>query len=822
MVDHIAIAIMITKEKNRLIKSFCCANIYVSIGGYMKKEIIGLLGLLLSLSSCSFSFGLNKSSESSESTSLVTSKDDLDDFDYVVNEDGSLTLTKYKGNATSLYIPNNVSAIEGYTFYDNNSIEELFLPLSVTRIGFDAFASMFNLDIIYCEATSFLEGWDVSCHVDINKIVWGYANKKGISGDVRYAICNINGDEFATITGSVDKEATSINIPSNIDGIKVKEICDSAFRNSSLTSIDIPNGIETIGNLAFYSSNELARVKLAESISIIKASAFGDCCSLTSIELNEGLTRIEGSSFLYTSLTSISIPGSVNYIGDYAFRSCYKLTYAYISEGVTDIGEGIFEECSSLKEVTFPNMEHYLGYYFGSTDEKGSSRYVPDSLYKVTILGGEDIPDYAFDGCHRLTSIIFPSSIKRIGNNLFSSSGDQVIYSKASKEESSWYASFYYEVPIVWNFDVEGGEFNGLNYSLCKQNDEEYICISGAKKELAIIDIPSEIDGVSVKEIARYAFAEHEKIKEIFIPNSVTSIGESAFHWVSNIEKLTIPFANGCLLADYFDETDSNSYLYPRYLKEIVLSGGKYISERFFSGLNLLEKISLPKGLENIGSKAFGYCSSLTSLDLPNSVLSIGEYAFYRCRNLVSINIGNKLLSVGDYAFYCCSSLKKVILPSTVTYLGTRLFSECPSLEEVTLPFMEHPLDWYCLTGTALLKKITILGGDYIYFRRYGFIETVVLPLGLTSIVQEAFYDCSSLKNIVIPSSVTSIGGNAFCYCSSLESIFIPREVTSIGGYCFGQCPKLTIYCELEEEPSTYEYGWSGGCNVIWGYNPNK
>lgn len=71
----------------------------------------------------------------------------------------------------------------------------------------------------------------------------------------------------------------------------------------------------------------------------------------------------------------------------------------------------------------------------------------------------------------------------------------------------------------------------------------------------------------------------------------MTSIGENAFHLVSSIEKLTIPFANGCLLADYFDETDSNSYLYPRYLKEIVLSGGKYISNGFFGGLVYLERI---------------------------------------------------------------------------------------------------------------------------------------------------------------------------------------------------------------------------------------
>lgn len=87
----------------------------------MKKEIVaGILGLLSPLSSCSFSFSSNKSSELSKSSSIATSKDVLDDFDYIVNEGGSLTLTNYKGNATSLYIPNNVSPIEGYTFYDNN------------------------------------------------------------------------------------------------------------------------------------------------------------------------------------------------------------------------------------------------------------------------------------------------------------------------------------------------------------------------------------------------------------------------------------------------------------------------------------------------------------------------------------------------------------------------------------------------------------------------------------------------------------------------------------------------------------------------------
>ncbi|MBR2926739.1 MAG: leucine-rich repeat domain-containing protein, partial [Clostridia bacterium] len=236
------------------------------------------------------------------------------------------------------------------------------------------------------------------------------------------------------------------------------------------------------------------------------------------------------------------------------------------------------------------------------------------------------------------------------------------------------------------------------------------------------VTIAEEYEGVPVTQIADSAF-QGKAITSILIPDSVTSIGSSAFSGCSSLTSIVIP------------------------------DGVTSIGDRAFSGCSSLTSITIPDSVTSIGAFAFNYCRSLTSITIPDSVTRIGVDAFYGCSQLIEkvdgvsyvanvvIDFDNSVTSVeiregttiiGDSAFYGCSKLRSITIPDSVTSIGYNAFYNCTSLTSITIPD------------------------------------------SVTSIGYSAFSGCTSLTSITIPDSVTSIGSSAFSGCKSLESITLP------------------------------------------------
>ena len=156
----------------------------------------------------------------------------------------------------------------------------------------------------------------------------------------------LNNDGTATVSGC-DRTVTSIKIPSNVESngqtYTVTSIGNYAFyRCSSLTSVDIPDGVTSIGNGAFEICHSLTSITIPDSVTSIGNGAFSECRSLTSVTIPDGVTSIGNNAFYRCSrLTSVTIPGSV-----------------------TSIGERAFEDCDSLKIITFEGtVPENRGYY---------------------------------------------------------------------------------------------------------------------------------------------------------------------------------------------------------------------------------------------------------------------------------------------------------------------------------------------------------------------------------------------------------------------------------------------------------------------------
>ena len=187
--------------------------------------------------------------------------------------------------------------------------------------------------------------------------------------------------------------------------------------------------------------------------------------------------------------------------------------------------------------------------------------------------------------------------------------------------------------------------------------------------------------GDSVTSIGKYAFRYCKSLTGVTIPDSVTSIGESAFWGCSSLTSIEVGKGNseyssedGVLFDKYetvliqFPAGKSGHYTIP----DSVTSIGKSA----FKNCSSLTSVTIPDSFTSIWSWAFQYCSSLTSITIPDSVTSIGGNAFRGCSSLTSITIPDSVNSIGEWAFYDCSSLTNIYFESNAPSIRWDVFRE--------------------------------------------------------------------------------------------------------------------------------------------------
>ena len=203
------------------------------------------------------------------------------------------------------------------------------------------------------------------------------------------------------------------------------------------------------------------------------------------------------------------------------------------------------------------------------------------------------------------------------------------------------------------------------------------------------------------------------------------------------------------------------------------------IGESAFNFCTDLTSVTIPNSVTSIGNSAFYYCADLTSVTIPNSVTSIGDYAFFKCTRLTSVTIGNSVTSIGDKAFYDCTSLTSVTIPNSVASIGGSAFSHCSSL---TSPVYNAHVFAFMPTSYSGAFTIpdgieSIAGGAFFYCSS---LTSVTIPNSVASIGDYAFSHCSSLTSMTIEAETPpTLGQVVFDYtynctiyvpCGTLES----------------------------------------------------
>ena len=189
---------------------------------------------------------------------------------------------------------------------------------------------------------------------------WDWDTKTGATFTVTVAAAT-NKFFFDETTGTItgyDGTDTVVVIPSKINGFTVETIDRIAFRDSSVTSVTIPDSVTFIGDAAFANCSNLTNISIPNSVTSIGFSAFENCTSLKSITLPSSLRSISEALFSGCSqLTTIQIPDSVLSIQDYAFENCTRLETIQIPVSVTSIGVYAFDGCPNSMTVTYPGSK---------------------------------------------------------------------------------------------------------------------------------------------------------------------------------------------------------------------------------------------------------------------------------------------------------------------------------------------------------------------------------------------------------------------------------------------------------------------------------
>ncbi len=329
---------------------------------------------------------------------------------------------------------------------------------------------------------------------------------------------------------------------------------------------------------------------------------------------------------------------------------------------------------------------------------------------------------------------------------------------------------------------------------------------------------PNKISIVGVKD---------KNVKNIVVPDSVTSIGDNAFYGCNGLTSISGSATNVSTVAKQAKPTSFT----------VNITSGTSIGDNAFEGCTGLTSVTIGNSVTSIDGYAFNGCTGLTSVKIPDSVTSIGDSAFRDC-GLTSVTIGNSVTSIGKYAFTGCSGLTSInvakgnakyhstgncviettsktlilgckasVIPSdgSVASIGMRAFYGCTGLTSIEIPDSVTSIASDAFYGCTGLISINVAKDNTKYHSDGNCLietESKTLILGcknsvipndgsVTSIGESAFRGCSGLTSIIIPDRVTSIGYQAFYNCSKLTSVTIPGSVTDIGGSAFSGCSSL-------------------------------
>ena len=607
---------------------------------------------------------------------------------------------------------------------------------------------------------------------------------------------------------------------------------DSCF---GLTSITLPSTLATIGTMAFADCTSL------------KAVYITDLAAWCSVE-NNGLP-VRHLFLNGTEIKDLVIPDGVTKIGSRAFWGCADMTSVTIPNSVTSIDNGAFFMCHSLTTVT-SKIENP---YSISSDVFQCS---PEDIYataKLVVPEGKKSAYQSTEGWNQFTNIVEASDIGSVfeydGINYRIGENNTVAVTR-TKDITG--------VVLIPSFVIHNGityAVTSIEASAFDKNREDHtitkVAIPGTIKYIgpeAFIDLKG-LDGVYISDLAAWCnitfsgygsnpleyanhlFVDGMEVTDLIIPDGVTSIGTKAFNFCFGLHSVTIPNSvtsiggsafYGCIGIENVYSEIMNPFAIPDNAFEGVYTAtlrvpdgtkSAYQSTAGWSNFsNILETVKIGSVFEYDGiNYRIGENNTVAvtrTKDITGPILIPG----FVIHNGVTYTV----TSIEDSAFdknHEDFTITLIAIPSTVKSIGTEAFVDLYGLTGV---YISDLASW-CNTSFGGSGSNPLEYAHHLFMDGME-VTDLIIPDGVTSIGNFAFYGCSGLTSVTIPNSVTNIGIRSFSGCTGVKNVYSKIIIPfAIPDNVFEGIPSDAVLTVPAGTKSAYQSteGWNKFTNIV-------
>lgn len=637
----------------------------------------------------------------------------------------------YYGSKTVLEeitIPDMVTEIPDYSFYNYKSLRICNGLENVTKIGLNAFAHSSFEGELYLP------------------------NLEEIGN---YAFVNSKINKISNL-GKITKTPASNNGSKSAFGLE-------------LTEVVLPETVQTISSYSFTNCNKLTNINIPESITKIESWAFGNCTSLeiddlylpnlevietaafydvkvkkisnlgkiTSLPSSSNTSRNLGSR---TTLEEVVLPDTLTSISDYSFYLYSSLTRATIPTSITSIGILAFNDSPISTKLDLPNITD-----IGSRSFDGSDIQEILSLGSITELkdGGWVSSSYrgTFSRNSNLTKVVLPETLTKIGYGSFA-------YCNSLSELN---------IPETITSIGEGAfyECESLVIDDLRLPNLETLSIQPFYNvKIHKISDLGKLTSLPKTNTNTQNFGDYQTLKEIILPNTLLSIPDTCFEKYLNLEKVYIP-ESVTIIGKFAFNNLSNLEIEDLYLPNL-----KTLGYNSFVNTKIKRISSLGEITEFTNSSTWG--GTLNS--------TLGPFA--KCSMLESVVLPESIQTISDASFDMCLSLVDLVLSKSIRTIGKGSFVGVPAQIEIDLPNLtslnQGAFRSSGVTRVLDLGSITTLVGtndynNYGVFEKCNNLEVVILPDTITEVGNYSMRNCNKLKSVILKATVPpTIGSSAF------------------------------------------------------------